>query len=411
MYQKSSWLKIGRPKTFTKLRISHAAARSLAPGGEADASPPPRSSRRAAALIVGALVLLAAFVATAPYLSSVLKQGYSVFSGLTPASLGTQTSTVGPVGNITTTSVQCSSAVSVKSLVAPDITNGSANVAYPADYCALAAFALTQINADRAANGTGPVSLDYNEAAQQHADSMLYYEYFSHFDTQGYKPYMRYSLLGGRAADYENVAYYSSVFKSTSSVEDAIKTLENLMVYNDSVCCNNGHRNNILDPLRNRVSIGVAYSNTHVYFDEEFENSYLNLNFSVTGSSASDPYYVTMTGAPTQAVPAPSSVYVAFDSTPTPETKTQLNNSPHEYGPGTLVGGILPRDSFLETCARFTAGTTVCADTWRFTSTSVDIAFSLEDFVKNYGPGVYTVYLVTGASTDSALTTISVFVS
>lgn len=27
---------------------------------------------------------------------------------------------------------------------------------------------------------------------------MLYYDYFSHWDTQGYKPYVRYTLLGGQ---------------------------------------------------------------------------------------------------------------------------------------------------------------------------------------------------------------------
>ena len=45
----------------------------------------------------------------------------------------------------------------------------------------MAEYTLAQINADRAANGTGPVALAFNRAAQQHADSMLYYSYFSLF--------------------------------------------------------------------------------------------------------------------------------------------------------------------------------------------------------------------------------------
>jgi uncharacterized protein YkwD len=157
--------------------------------------------------------------------------------------------------------VQCSSVVSIKNLAAPDIKGGAADITYPPDYCTLASYALQQINADRAANGTGPVSLGYNQAAQQHADSMLYYGYFSHFDTQGYKPYMRYSLLGGHGADFENIAYFSysiDHFTSTSVVEQGIRDLEHSMVYNDSACCNNGHRYNILDHLHNIVSIGLA---------------------------------------------------------------------------------------------------------------------------------------------------------
>jgi uncharacterized protein YkwD len=357
---------------------------------------------------------MAAFVAVAPYLSSALKQGYSILSGLAYNGTGTENSTLGQAGTtgFVSTVTNCSSVVSVKTLAAPDIVNGSADVSYPPDYCALAAYALNQINADRASNGTGPVALGYNQAAQQHADSMLYYEYFSHFDTQGYKPYMRYSLLGGRGADYENVAFISyslSHFRSTSDVESAIQTLEHSMVYDDAACCNNGHRYNILDPLHNIVSIGVAYNSTAVYFDEEFENDYINLNFTVAGSSGANPYQVTLSGVPIRSTPSPNSIFISLDNATTAETRTQLNNGPHEYGPGTLVGGVLPPSSFFG-CGQFTTGTTVCANTWTFTSSSVDITFSLEPFVRNYGPGVYTIFLITGSTTSTALTTISVFV-
>jgi hypothetical protein len=245
---------------------------------------------------------------------------------------------------------------------------------------------------------------------------MIYYSYFSHFDTQGYKPYMRYSLLGGRGADFENVAYCNFAacstpgFTATSEVEAAIKLLEHSMVYDDVTCCNNGHRYNILDPLHNIVSIGVAYNSTYVFFDEEFENDYINLNFQVTGASSANPYYVTMSGALTQRVTAPSSIYIAFDPTPSTTTPAQLNAGPHEYGPGILEGGVLPKTGPFGQCAQFTQGTTVCADKWDVTSSSVDIAFSLGDFVKNYGSGVYTVYLITGSDTNSALTTVCIFI-
>ena len=345
-------------------------------------------------------------MATAPYLSSALEQGFSLISGQGSGS---------PAGTYTTSTAQCSSVVSVKNLVAPDISGGSADVAYPSDYCALASYALQLVNADRSANGTGPVVLGYNQAAQQHADSMLYYGYFSHNDTQGYKPYMRYTLLGGRGADFENIGSYSYTlphFTSTSAVEDGIRQLEESMVYhdNDSIgCyCNNGHRYNILSPLHNVVSIGVAYDGTNLYFDEEFENDYVALNITVTSGSAPNPYYVTMTGPVLQRVAAPDAIYIAFDQTPAAETTAQLNSGPHEYGPGALIGGALPTN-FFGGCGQFTSGTTVCADTWKF-STSMDIAFSLSQFVKTYGHGVYTIYLVTGLSTNSALTTISVFV-
>jgi uncharacterized protein YkwD len=393
------------------LRISGVSHRSYPLDGQGG-GPPPRKSRRAAGLVLGALILLAAFAYSAPYISAALRQGYSIFSDFTNAGNTTTTDTSISVATTSASGVQCSSVVAVKSLVAPDIKNGTANIAYPSDYCTLASYALSLINADRAANGTGPVTLDYNRAAQQHADSMLYYGYFSHFDPQGYKPYMRYTLLGGLGADYENVAYFSysiTHFTTTASVEEALKTLEHSMVYNDSACCNNGHRYNILDKLHNKVSVGVSHSGTFVYFDEEFENDYVNLNLSFTGASSANPYYVTMTGTPTMSTTVPTSIYIALDSTPTPESIAQLNSGPHEYGPGTLVGGVLPRSGPLG-CGEFTTGTTVCADTWKFSSNQVNIAFSLQPFIKAYGHGVYTVYLITGSSTNSAITTISLFV-
>ena len=397
------------------MRIGTDARRSF-PSDELPGSQ--SKSHRAAGLIIAALVLLAAFVFTAPYLSSVLKQSYSFLSG--SSSTGPSTVTYTPsnatsdtTASSTTVSVTCSSLVSVESLAAPDIQNGSADIAYPSDYCTLASYALGLINQDRAANGTGPVTLDYNQAAQQHADSMLYYGYFSHFDTQGYKPYMRYSLLGGRGADFENVAYYYfSVphFLSTDSVETAVKELEYSMVYNDSSCCANGHRYNILDTLHNQVSIGVAYNSTTVYFDEEFENNYINLNFTVAQASTSDPHYVTLMGVPTGSFPSPNSLYVAYDNSPTAMTSDQLNSGPHEYGPGSLVGGVLPRIGLFGDCGQFISGITVCADTWKVTPKTVDIAFPLDPFIREYGAGVYTLYLITGSSTDSAVTSVCVFV-
>ena len=389
------------------MKIGRGLARSLQTGDPTPPSPPNRR-RRAAALILVAFVLMAAFLVAAPSLSAALRRAYSTLSGQSSGGIPTSGFSTG------TSTGSCSSAVTIQPLSNPDILNGSAVVAYPSDYCTLAGFALHQINSDRAANGTGPVALGFNRAAQQHADSMLYYSYFSHFDTQGYKPYMRYTLLGGRGADFENVAYSSyaaGLLGRTAAIEDAISSLEHLMVYNDAVCCNNGHRYNILNPLHNYVSIGVAYNSTYVFFDEEFQNEYLNLNLSVAAPSSPSPYHVTMQGAPIPGTPTPTAIYVAFDGTPAPETRAQLDSGPHEYGPGTLLGGVLPPAGPFGGCNQFTTGITICASRWAFNASAVYISFSLDEFVKDYGPGVYTIYLVTGPSTDTALTTLSVFAS
>ena len=78
-------------------------------------------------------------------------------------------------------------------------------ISYPSNYNQLANFSLTLINQDRASAGLTPVTLSPIPSAQEHADSMLQNNYFSHWDTQGYKPYMRYSILNGTGFVEENV--------------------------------------------------------------------------------------------------------------------------------------------------------------------------------------------------------------
>ena len=128
----------------------------------------------------------------------------------------------------------------------------------------LANYTLSLINKDRAAYGLGNVTLSSTESAQQHADSMLHNGYFSHWDIYGMKPYMRYTLLGGLGAMQENIAYTQSGVSAclgslcktygNVNVSNAIAGMEYSMMYNDSICCNNGHRDNILDPNHNGAS-------------------------------------------------------------------------------------------------------------------------------------------------------------
>ncbi len=142
----------------------------------------------------------------------------------------------------------------------PCISSGQ-NISYSSDYNTLVQYALNVINTNRTNFGLSNVTLSPIPSGQEHADSMLGYNYFSHWDTQGCKPYMRYTALNGTGYVEENIAFESTScvalcpFTSTGAVEQAINKLEWEMVYNDSKCCQNGHTKNILDPYHNRVSI------------------------------------------------------------------------------------------------------------------------------------------------------------
>ena len=52
------------------------------------------------------------------------------------------------------------------------------------------------------------------------------------------------------------------------------------MMFNDFLCCHNGHKNNILDKLHTNVSIGIAFNEYYFVLVQNFENNYLNYNLS-----------------------------------------------------------------------------------------------------------------------------------
>jgi len=296
----------------------------------------------------------------------------------------------------------------------PSNSSGSGatlDISYPPNYDILANYSLTIINQDRTTAGLSSVVLSPVPSAQQHADSMLENGYFSHWDTQGYKPYMRYTILNGTGFVEENVAYESTTlptFISTSSVEAAINSLEWQMVNNDSTCCQNGHRDNILTSFHNRVSIGVAYDSTNVYFVEDFETYLTSLSTPINQGDL-----VTLSGS-TLATINPNSILIFYDSPPQPLTSLQLNTEYYgSYDQGTFLGGIVPPcNGIFSRCLQFAEGITDQATTWQVSGSSIDIQFSLSNFIQRNGDGVYTIYLIQGSQENPEyLTSISIFVT
>jgi uncharacterized protein YkwD len=224
----------------------------------------------------------------------------------------------------------------------PVIGPSGAVVTYPSDYSQLAAHVLSLINQARAEQGVPPVALSAEPSGQQHADSMLYNGYFSHWDVQGYKPYMRYTLLNGTGAVVENAAWSHSptpLFPGTAAAEGGLDDLHYRMMYDDAFE-NWGHRTNILDPTHDAVSIGVAYNATDLYLVEDFENSYSNLTISYSQSSGN----VTLQGALDPYV-NPDAIQVYYDPQPQALAAFQLmtvSNFTGAYDPGMAAGSVFP---------------------------------------------------------------------
>lgn len=258
-------------------------------------------------------------------------------------------------------------------------------------------YTLWLINSDRQQNGLQNVSLSSVDSGQQHANDMLKNNYFSHWDTQGYKPYMRYTLAGGKGAVAENCA---AQLGSYFNLKDALKQIEWNMMYDDA-SSKWGHKDNILDPTHNKVSIGIAYDRNNIYLVQDFENDLVS--WTILDSVSSQ---VTMQGTILKGDLSVNGVAIFFDKVGT-LTAQQLSNSPYQggYDVGATVGEALP------TNWQAGEGITITASTCSQTGQSFSIGFDLSQAFARYGSGVYTLYLMTGESSSSALTTYSIWYS
>jgi uncharacterized protein YkwD len=323
----------------------------------------------------------------------------------------------------------------------PAFVGSAPKIDYPPDYGALANFTLGVINSGRGSAGLAPVILSTVPSAQQHADSMAYYGYFSHWDNQGYKPYMRYTLLGGTGGVTENIAlnYCNTpspgtappvpVACSVKALENAINASEWEMMNNDTACCNNGHRENILGPLHNRVSVGIAYNSTAVYLVEDFEDSYitsgsLRLSSGVVifnGSiSPADPGWLRTTlGAEITVYfdPTPSNISLsALDLSPSCVQFSELNESAScqfqgAYNPGTEISTVFAPCPAQDVCSAGNAGNYTFAESWQLNPPNFSIVFSISGLELAHGNGVYTFYLWPEGRAPEPITSLSVFVT
>ncbi len=250
------------------------------------------------------------------------------------------------------------------------------------------AYALSLINKDRQAFGLQNVTYANETSGQQHSESMLQNDYFSHWDIYGMKPYMRYTLLGGNQSVQENVAFVSN--SSGINVTQELQQMEYNMMYNDQACCNNGHRYNILNPLHNQVSIGIAYNSTTIFFTEDFINNYVNW-FDNTPSYNNG--NVQLKGQVIGSYPL-KNVEVTYDPPVTNLTRAQLGASPYnsDYGNGKNVAGIaytVGNERFY-----YSGVMNLNATTYAVQGNKFDVEFNMHNLTNTYGPGEYTVVLI-----------------
>ena len=255
---------------------------------------------------------------------------------------------------------------------------------------ALDFYALGLINNDRSKFGLPPVSLSNISSAQQHAESMLEYNYFSHWDLFDMKPYMRYTLLGGNQSVQENIAYEESTSCGALgcfgniNVTNALYNMEYSMMYNDSICCNNGHRDNILNPYHNQVSIGVAYNASTVYFVEDFINDYIS--WSPNSPSYSNNGEVYLLGNTSNNLSF-YGAYVSYDPLLVNLTRSNVPKTPYSFG-NEIAGVVNNSNEYYQNIS------TIVADNYYINKNIFKVSFNIKKIIKTYGPGEYTILLL-----------------
>ena len=252
---------------------------------------------------------------------------------------------------------------------------------------------LDMINRDRIKFGLLPVKLSSNQAAQAQAEDVFRTKQISHWNTKGEKPYMTYTEYGGKGAIQQNVAIagfgtedykqcINNILVDCERIEP-LRTVDELqyeMMYNDKECCNNGHRNNILDPRHTHVSIGIVYDGYYLAFVQNFENNY-GLNVDVKNSK------ITISGALSDGQLDHIGIY--YDKMPTREIYEQ-NKHLLSYSTGELVAMVvkpLPPGYYYKSLQGYNI---IEANKWTAQDHSVSVVFDLADAVDK--DGVYTLF-------------------
>lgn len=208
-------------------------------------------------------------------------------------------------------------------------------------------YALSLVNEDRQKHGADPVVLGTSRSAQAHAEDMLRNGYHSHWNSDGVKPYVTYTQLGGKHYVAENL---STTFLRCPSEncgphtfvpKEEIERHQHKMMYDDAEA-DWGHRDTIINPEHTHVNFGFTYDEKNFYFVQHFETKIIQWDYLELEPGS----ILRMEGS----IPDDYSIAnIAVYLDPNPRTLTGhelLNEPPYNnnyYDHGTLDGLLAPK--------------------------------------------------------------------
>ena len=202
-------------------------------------------------------------------------------------------------------------------------------------------------NQARAEAGVPPVTMGTNPAPQRHAEQSLGQCAGGHWDRQGLKPYMRYSLAEGIHPNAENWFNTSScggrrlwtfISGPAELVHDAVRMWQQ----------SSGHREALLDPEQTHLSIGIAWNSETFNAVQHFEKRRIETD----APPRLDNGILTMSGALRDSPPFGDqrdlAVIVTWDPPPRPLEENRIARTSC-YGHGELAMAIRPPPQAGET--------------------------------------------------------------
>ena len=203
----------------------------------------------------------------------------------------------------------------------------------------LVEYALTLINQARTAEDLYELTLDTNTAAQSHAEQSRVHCTRGHWDTNGLKPYMRYTLAGGEQYSAENVFAIDFCPEDLDNYDLETPT-EQIDFAMDRFLNSPGHRQNILNPHHRKVGIGLTYRPPTIWFVQLFVGDYIQYETKPTINSG----ILTLSGQTQNGAHVSSdtgTIAIYYDPPLEPLTRGQLSRT-YCYTNGLAIAGIRP---------------------------------------------------------------------
>ena len=195
-------------------------------------------------------------------------------------------------------------------------------------------YMLNLINHERRKVGVGDVTMGENKAAQIHANACLQSRVVSHWDLNGLKPYVRYSLTGGYQNNGEN--WFGQEHFGNSYVSNLKTEIDRSMEW---LMNSPGHRAAILDRWYRKVNVGLAFSDKSFVAIQHFEGDFVEFERMPTIADG----VLRISGRIKEDVrhcdPEDMLVDIWFDPPPSKLSAAQLLRV-NGYDGGTIVGSL-----------------------------------------------------------------------